>query len=148
MALERMSTDQCKLIIRGDKALVEEHERRFTAPTVDEVALVVVATGSYRRDIIIQKRGADMYAKIESERLLHIKLNQQKLRVEEYIHLRDAITKYGNVINNGIGRMDILPVTYIGSPRYMHEYAQDGITYVRSYGCPDLFITFHRTIVQ
>lgn len=30
----------------------------------------------------------DMYAKIESERLLFIRLNQQKLRAEEYIHLR------------------------------------------------------------
>lgn len=24
----------------------------------------------------------------------------------------------------------------------MHEYAQDAMTYVRNYGCPDLFITF------
>ncbi|GFQ98782.1 helitron_like_N domain-containing protein [Trichonephila clavata] len=29
-----------------------------------------------------------------------------------------------------------------GSPRHMHEYAQDAIAYVRLYGCPDLFITF------
>ncbi|GBN33875.1 hypothetical protein AVEN_52650-1 [Araneus ventricosus] len=39
----------------------------------------------------------DMCAKIESGRLLYIKLNQQKLRLEEYIHLRDAITNDGNV---------------------------------------------------
>lgn len=32
----------------------------------------------------------DMYAKIESERLLYIRLNQKQLRVENYIHLRDA----------------------------------------------------------
>ncbi|XP_036322284.1 uncharacterized protein LOC118736293 [Rhagoletis pomonella] len=38
--------------------------------------------------------------------------------------------------------MTILPATYIGSPRHMHEYAQDAITYVRLYGRPDLFITF------
>ncbi|KAK2704433.1 hypothetical protein QYM36_016732 [Artemia franciscana] len=54
-----------------------------------------------------------MYAKIESERLLYIRLNQTKLR-SEYIHLRDA------VIND----------------------AQDAIAYVRLYGRPDLFITF------
>lgn len=29
-----------------------------------------------------------------------------------------------------------------GSPRHMHEYAQDAMTYVRHYGRPDLFITF------
>ena len=35
-------------------------------------------------------------------------------------------------------------VCYIsaGSPRHMHEYAQDAIAYVRLYGRPDLFITF------
>ena len=32
----------------------------------------------------------DMYAKIESERLLYIRLNQTKLRSEQYIHLRDS----------------------------------------------------------
>ncbi|GBM34880.1 hypothetical protein AVEN_146623-1 [Araneus ventricosus] len=205
MALERMSTDQCKLIIRADKTPVGEHERRFNAPTVTEVEIFMVAGGSNRRDIIIQKRGegleriaeahrsydslqypiifwqgedgyhfhlkhtnpdtglttnkkisamefyafrimtrtessnhillyrqpfhqykVDMHAKIESERLLYIKLNQQKLRVEEYIHLRDAITNDGNVTD--IGRMVILLATYIGSPRHMHEYSQDAMT--------------------
>ncbi|GBN80761.1 hypothetical protein AVEN_157330-1 [Araneus ventricosus] len=37
MAIERMSTDQCKLIIREDKTPVGEHERRCNAPTVNEV---------------------------------------------------------------------------------------------------------------
>ncbi|GBN30775.1 hypothetical protein AVEN_11213-1 [Araneus ventricosus] len=81
-----------------------------------------------------------MNAKIESERLLYIKLNQQKLRVGEYIHLRDATTNDGNVTD--IGRTVILPATYIGSARHMHEYALYAMTYVRSYGRPDLFITF------
>lgn len=84
----------------------------------------------------------DMYAKIETERLLYIRLNQTKLRSEEYIHLRDAIANDGNVNVNELGRMVILPATFTGSPRHMHEYAQDAMTYVRSYGRPDLFITF------
>lgn len=82
----------------------------------------------------------DMYAKIESERLLFLRLNQKKLRAEEYIHLRDAIANDGNI--NDIGQICILPATYTGSPRHMHEYAQDAMTYVRKYGRPDLFITF------
>lgn len=81
-----------------------------------------------------------MYVKIETERLTFIRLNQAKLRSEEYIHLRDAIATEGDVAN--IGRLTILPATYIGSPRHMHEYAQDAMTYVRHYGRPDLFITF------
>lgn len=82
----------------------------------------------------------DMYAKIESERLLFLRLNQKKLRAEEYIHLRDAIANDGNI--NDVGQICILPATYTGSPRHMHEYAQDAMTYVRKYGRPDLFITF------
>ncbi|EDW78488.2 uncharacterized protein Dwil_GK16159 [Drosophila willistoni] len=34
-----------------------------------------------------------MYVKIESERLRYLRFNQQKLRAEEYIHLRDAIAR-------------------------------------------------------
>lgn len=82
----------------------------------------------------------DMYAKIESERLLFIRLNQRKLRAEDYIHLRDAIVNDGNI--NDIGQLVFLPSSYTGSPRHMHEYAQDAMTYVRKYGRPDLFITF------
>lgn len=41
----------------------------------------------------------DMYSKIESERLLFIRLNQKKLRVDNYIHLRDAIITDRNVDN-------------------------------------------------
>ena len=82
----------------------------------------------------------DMYAKIESERLLYIRLNQTKLRSEQYIHLRDAVINDGNTTN--VGRLTILPSSYTGSPRHMHEYAQDAIAYVRLYGRPDLFITF------
>jgi hypothetical protein len=83
-----------------------------------------------------------MYVKIETERLLYIRLNQTKLRSEEYIHLRDAIINDGNVNTNELGKMVILPATFTGSPRHMHEYAQDAMTYVRTYGRPDLFITF------
>lgn len=89
---------------------------------------------------LFQQYCVDMYVKIETERLNFIRLNQAKLRSEEYIHLRDAIGSEGNTAN--IGRLTILPATYIGSPRHMHEYALDAMTYVRHYGRPDLFITF------
>lgn len=38
--------------------------------------------------------------------------------------------------------MTVLPATYTGSPRHMHGYAQDAMTYVRYHHRPDLFITF------
>ncbi|XP_071577140.1 uncharacterized protein [Temnothorax nylanderi] len=218
-ALDRMPTDEYKVIIRADKRPVGEHERRFNAPTINEVAVVIVGNKYDRRDIIIHRRSeilqrisethrsydalqyplifwqgedgyhlnimqidpstgrttnkkisakdfyayrimirlglanhilecrqlfqqfiVDMYAKIESERLLYIRLNQKKLRVDNYIHLRDAVVNDGNVAD--IGQIVILPATFTGSPRHMHEYAQDAMTYVRTYGRPDLFITF------
>ncbi|GFT70108.1 helitron_like_N domain-containing protein [Trichonephila clavipes] len=82
-----------------------------------------------------------MYAKIETERLLYIRLNQTELRSEQYIHLRDAIFNDGNVNPKELGRMAILPSTFTRSPRHMHEYAQDAMTYVRAYSHPDLFVT-------
>ncbi|GBL86793.1 hypothetical protein AVEN_96031-1 [Araneus ventricosus] len=65
----------------------------------------------------------DMYAKIEAERLLLIRLNQKKLRVDEYIHLKDAITNDSDPTNHG--KLVILPSTFSGCPRNMHEYVQD-----------------------
>jgi hypothetical protein len=41
-----------------------------------------------------------------------------------------------------LGALVILPATFTGSPRHMHEYTQDAMTYVRTYGRSDLFITF------
>ena len=91
---------------------------------------------------LFQQFIVDMYAKVESERLNYIRFNQSKLRADEYIHLRDAIANDGAAAAANIGQMVILPASYTGSPRYMHEYAQDAMTYVRKYGRPDLFLTF------
>ncbi|XP_044592333.1 uncharacterized protein LOC123270358 [Cotesia glomerata] len=178
-ALEMMPSDDYKIVIRADKRPAGEHERRFNAPTLNEVAIVVVGENLETRDIVVRRRDGqetnkkvssmnfyahrlmirqnmdnhilkcrrlfhqfvvDMYVKVETERLTYIRLNQKKLRSEEYIHLRDAMNVDQDP--NNIGRLTILPATYVGSPRHMHEYAQDAMTYVRQYGRPDLFITF------
>ncbi|VDM94650.1 unnamed protein product, partial [Onchocerca ochengi] len=81
-----------------------------------------------------------MSAEIKTECWIFIRLNQTKLRSEECIHLQDAVVNDGNTTS--IGRLTILPSSYAGSPRHMHEYAQDAIAYVRQYGRSDLFITF------
>ncbi|GBM12834.1 hypothetical protein AVEN_247603-1 [Araneus ventricosus] len=66
----------------------------------------------------------DTYAKIQAELLLFIRLNQKKLRVDEYIHLKeDAIKNDSDPANHG--KLVILPSTFTGCPRNMHEYAQD-----------------------
>ena len=72
-----------------------------------------------------------MYVKVETEHLNFIRFNQSKLRSEEYIHLRDSFATKGDAAN--VGRLTILPATYVGSSRHMHEYAQDAMTYVRKW---------------
>ena len=219
-ALQRMPSDQYKVVIRADKKSTGEHARRFNEPMANEVAVVISGDEFDRRDIVLEKQNgqlqrvpethrsydalqyplifwegedgyhffiaqtdpttglavdskkisamdfyayrimmrsgtvnhilrcrqlfhqfvADMYAKIESERLSFLRHNQKTLRVDEYIHLRDAMAKDGDASN--LGQLVILPSTFTGSPRHMHEYTQDAMTYVRNYGRPDLFVTF------
>ncbi|GBL74176.1 hypothetical protein AVEN_231058-1 [Araneus ventricosus] len=71
-----------------------------------------------------------MYAKFESERLLYIRLNQRMQRVEQFVHLRDAVMNEGDVAD--IGQLIILPSSFTGGPRYMHERTQDAMTYVKN----------------
>ena len=70
------------------------------------------------------------------------RLHQTELRAESYIHLKDELSTGTDVQN--ISHKVILPSTFTGSPRYMHEHerTQDAMTYVRTHGTPDLFITF------
>lgn len=82
----------------------------------------------------------DMYAKIEAERLRFLRLNQKKLRVDDYINLKDSVSPDDN--SNDFGKMVILPSSFLGGPRHLHEYAQDALTYVRYGGKPTFFITF------
>ncbi|UYV69426.1 hypothetical protein LAZ67_6003541 [Cordylochernes scorpioides] len=220
-SIEKMPSPDYKLVIKADKAPPGHHPRTFNAPTINEVAIVIVQENCDRRDIVLSKRGSgvqrinefhrsydalqyplvfwngqdgyhfhipqlinevpsahktvscmdfyasllmirsrnpgitnwllafgnlthqilvDIYAKVESERLHYISAHQAQLRATEYINLLDAIrTDRSHAL---IGRQVILPSSFVGSPRHMHEYAQDCMAYVRKYGRPDLFITF------
>ncbi|XP_030762655.1 uncharacterized protein LOC115887381 [Sitophilus oryzae] len=84
---------------------------------------------------------ADMYAKIETERLNYIRNNQAQLRTDSYIHLRDAIGRQ-DADGDQLGQRVVLPSSFVGGGRYMYERTQDAMVYVRQYGRPDLFITF------
>ena len=57
-----------------------------------------------------------------------------------YRDLRDAILD-GDGDPRNVSHRVILPSTFTGGPRYMHERQQDAMIYVRKYGHPDLFIT-------
>ena len=42
---------------------------------------------------------------------------------------------------NQLGVKTVLPSSHTGSPRYMHERAQDAMRYVQLYGRPHMFVT-------
>ena len=55
-ALERMPNDDYKVVIRADKRPTGTHERTFNAPTIDEVAILIVGENLERRDIALARR--------------------------------------------------------------------------------------------
>ncbi|CAF3810082.1 unnamed protein product [Rotaria magnacalcarata] len=104
-----MPTDQYKVLIRADMKPAGEHARRFNEPVTNEVVVVIVGNDFEKRDILLEKK------------------NGRKLRVDEYIHLKDAIDNDGRANNRG--QLVILPATFTGSLRHMHEYTQEAMTY-------------------
>lgn len=67
-ALDQMPSDDYKVVIRADKRPTGEHERRFNAPTIDEVAIVMVGAEFERRDIILNRRDENLQSVAETHR--------------------------------------------------------------------------------
>ncbi|GFW10564.1 helitron_like_N domain-containing protein [Trichonephila clavipes] len=55
-----MPADDYAVVIRADKRPVGQHERQFNAPTIDEVAIVIVGEEFESRDIILHRRSGDI----------------------------------------------------------------------------------------
>ncbi|KAL5705496.1 DNA helicase [Ranunculus cassubicifolius] len=89
---------------------------------------------------LLQQYVVDTYVKISTQQLRYIRDNQVKLRAELYQGLQDSIANSETCASN-IGRRVILPASYIGSPRDMHERYYDAMAIVKKFGKPDLFIT-------
>lgn len=60
VALDRMPTDNHKIVIRSDKTPIGEHARRFNAPTIDDVAIVIVGEQFQSRDIVLHRRNEQL----------------------------------------------------------------------------------------
>ena len=61
--------------------------------------------------------------------------------MESYQGLVDHLNNTAIDINYQVGKIVILPSTFVGSPRYMTQNYQDAMAIVRMKGKPDLFIT-------
>ncbi|GFT56588.1 ATP-dependent DNA helicase [Trichonephila clavipes] len=65
-----------------------------------------------------------MFAKIESERLRYIQCNQKELKVEEYIHLRDAVVSEGGLTHTSHYSQEyFVPIKSI---KYVCKYSNKG----------------------
>lgn len=97
----------------------------------------VLSAGKLTQQLIV-----DYYCRIEGDRLKYIRNQQSKLRVDTYSGLADALRATANEANVRVGKLVVLPSSFIGSPRNMVQNYQDAMAIVRKFGKPDLFITF------
>lgn len=67
-ALDRMPSDNHRIVIRADKTPTGEHARRFNAPTIDDVAIVIVGEEFQSRDIVLQRRNEQLQRVSETHR--------------------------------------------------------------------------------
>ncbi|XP_034140605.1 uncharacterized protein LOC117591447 [Drosophila guanche] len=63
-ALERMPSDDYKVVIRADKRPAGTHERTFNAPTINEVAILIVGENLETRDIVLTRRNTGQLQRI------------------------------------------------------------------------------------
>ena len=63
-----MPTDTHKIVISAHKTPTGQQVRRYNAPTIDEVAIVMVGDQFLPRDIILNKRNAQLVRIAETHR--------------------------------------------------------------------------------
>ena len=71
---------------------------------------------------LFQQYLVDSYLKIEKERIAYIIKNQKVIRSDKYVNVQQALNNIAaNQHRIEIGKVIILPSTFIGSPRYIEE---------------------------
>lgn len=68
IALDRMPSDNHKIIIRADKTPAGQHAGRYNPPTINEVAIVIVGEGFHPRDIVLHRRNNELQRVSETHR--------------------------------------------------------------------------------
>lgn len=67
-ALDQMPSDSHRIVIRADKAPGGIHAGRLNAPTIDEVAVLIVDEGASSRDIVLHRRDQSVVHVSETHR--------------------------------------------------------------------------------
>ncbi|KAL6734889.1 hypothetical protein Aduo_005381 [Ancylostoma duodenale] len=121
-------------------------ETSLQAPNVQQQDLGILAPAAVAQqvleeiiDVVVQFI-VDVYAKIEQNRLNYTRTHQNELRFDSNRGLMDHLS---SEINDGPpGLRVILPSSFQGGPRAMHQSYQDAMAIVAKYGKPDYFLTF------
>ncbi|CDO77896.1 hypothetical protein BN946_scf184952.g8 [Trametes cinnabarina] len=90
---------------------------------------------------LFQQYAVDVWAAAEQQRLNWVRNNQGHLRAMLYSGLEDALRGGREVDLNELGRMMVLPSSFIGGPRYMQQIFQDSMAIARYFKRVDLFLT-------
>nr|CAD2195894.1 unnamed protein product [Meloidogyne enterolobii] len=91
---------------------------------------------------LFQQWVVDQAARIEWNRLEYIRTHQNELCSSSYLNVEDFLKSKAIKIGAEIQKKVILPSTFTGGPRSMHEHFMDAMSIVNETGKPDLFITF------
>ncbi|XP_074298193.1 uncharacterized protein LOC141629017 [Silene latifolia] len=83
----------------------------------------------------------DCYMLVESHRLNFIRFNQDRLRVDNYKNLSNAVGR-GDVEPSSAGTRFIVPSSFPGGDNWKKANFLDTMTICKWFGYPDLFITF------
>lgn len=67
-AADMMPADDYAIVIKADKTPAGQHPRRYNAPSIDEVAIVIVGEQFEARDIIIRRRNDTLQRVSETHR--------------------------------------------------------------------------------
>ncbi|XP_074277057.1 uncharacterized protein LOC141600710 [Silene latifolia] len=83
----------------------------------------------------------DGYMMVESHRLNYIRFNQERLRVDNYKNLSNAVGR-GDIEPSSAGARYIIPSSFPGGDKWKKVNYLDTMTICKWFGYPDLFITF------
>lgn len=67
-AIERMPSNEYKIVIKADKLPCDVHKKRLNTPSVNEIAIIMVNDEKNSRDIVIQKKNDTLQRVNETHR--------------------------------------------------------------------------------
>eukprot|EP00111_Clytia_hemisphaerica_P007544 TCONS_00021908-protein len=91
---------------------------------------------------LFQQFIVDAYTKVEGNRLNYHRFHQQEIRADSYQGLVDHLENAAQQRDLNAGQVIVLPSSFSGSPRAMHQLYLDAMAVVAKHGKPDTFLTF------